>query len=78
MVVEWTTPVSDVRRQNSSWSEREQRKGKKARKGQQPPLPKKVRERGRRKRGGGKYLFGCSTTSYMGDASILFRHKIDL
>ena len=61
--------MSDVRGQNSSWSERGQKKGKKARKGQQPPLPRKrERVRGRRTRDGERMYSDATTTNYMRNA----------
>ena len=73
--------MSDVRRQNSSWSEREQEKGKKARKGQQPPLPRKREREGegtKKEEGWERYLFGWSTTDYKHERPpASYRRKID-
>lgn len=60
--------MSDVRRQNSSWSEREQKKRKESTKRATASFAKKEREREEEREVGERvYIFASSTLGYMSD-----------
>ena len=64
--VEWKTPVSDFRRQNSSWSEREQKKGRRKHgEGNSLLCQEGAEERERENGDGESNLFGFPTPDYM-------------